>query len=170
MSSRHNRDSDSPESSEPNLLDDAVFALGRTYFNYVGLIERILREYKLEDVFAPGMGQIMFALFERDDRIIKEIAERVGLSQSTLTGMLARMEKNGLIERKRDAIDGRAIRVRLTTKGREFEPQCRAIFDETRKYFRQSLSEVELKHLRDALGKLSASFRAMMAEERSPGT
>lgn len=169
MSSRRHQDSDSAEEPGPSLLEDAVFALGRAYFNYVGLIERILREQKLEEVFAPGMGQIMFALFERDDRIIKEIAERVGLSQSTLTGMLARMEKAGLIERKRDAIDGRAIRVRLTSRGRDFEPQCRTVFDETRRYFRQALSEAELKTLREALAKLSVSFRAAVTEDRAPG-
>jgi DNA-binding MarR family transcriptional regulator len=150
------------------MLDDVVFMLGRTYFNYVGLMERVLREQKVEDVFAPGMGQIMFALYEGDDRIIKEISERVGLSQSTLTGMLTRMEKNGLIERRRDSIDGRAIRVRLTAKGRELEPKCWAIFQQMREQFRKALSEAELGQLRNSLGKLANSLRAGIAEEMSP--
>jgi DNA-binding MarR family transcriptional regulator len=150
------------------MLDDVVFMLGRTYFNYVGLMERVLREQKVEDVFAPGMGQIMFALYEGDDRIIKEISERVGLSQSTLTGMLTRMEKNGLIERRRDSIDGRAIRVRLTAKGRELQPKCWAIFQQMREQFRKALSEAELSQLRNSLGKLANTLRAGIAEEMSP--
>ncbi len=161
-------DSQPPDPGKVPALDDVVFLLGRTYFNYVGLLERILREHRIDEVFAPGMGQILFALYERDDRIIKEISERVGLSQSTLTGMLARMEKNGLIERRRDSSDGRAIRVRLTPQGRELEPKCREIFDQARDAFRTSLSDDELIHLRTALTKLANSLRSRISEEPAP--
>lgn len=161
-------ESQSPDPGRVPALDDVVFLLGRAYFNYVGLLERILREHRMGEVFAPGMGQILFALYERDDRIIKEISERVGLSQSTLTGMLARMEKNGLIERRRDSVDGRAIRVRLTDKGRELEPKCREIFDQTREAFRLALSDSELNHLRAGLTKLANSLRSGLSEELSP--
>lgn len=147
-----------------SALDEVVFVLGRAYFNYVGLVEVILQEQKLHDLVAPGMSQILFALFEKDDRIIKEIAERVGLSQSTLTGMLTRMEKAGLIERRRDPVDGRAVRVRLTSAGRALEPKCWQVIDQLRQAFRKSLSDSELNELRVGLSKLSNAMRAAVAD------
>ena len=159
MTPRHSRSSEEPR-APARALDDVLFVVGRVYFNYVGVVERVLKDKKIDHLIAPGMGQILFALFEKDDRIIKEIAERVGLSQSTLTGLLTRMEKSGLIDRKRDAVDGRAVRVRLTTLGRSLEDRCWSVLEEMRSLVRKALSDDETATLRDGLNKLSASLRA----------
>src|SRR5262249_12907650 len=108
----------------PGGLDAVCFALARAYYNYLGLLERVLAETKMDRHVRPGMGHILFALFEQDDRVIKDIGARVQLSSSTLSGLLARMEKAGLVATRRDEADGRAVRVRLTARGRAVEAKC----------------------------------------------
>ncbi|MFF5439317.1 MarR family winged helix-turn-helix transcriptional regulator [Streptomyces achromogenes] len=48
---------------------------------------------------------------------VQEIAERVHLSQSALSRLIARLEKDGLVERGMCAEDRRAVKVSLTEKG-----------------------------------------------------
>ncbi|MEU2421259.1 MarR family transcriptional regulator [Streptomyces sp. NPDC007851] len=62
---------------------------------------------------------------------VQEIAERVHLSQSALSRLIARLEKDGLVERAMCAEDRRGVRVALTGKGRalhgEVLPMQRAV-------------------------------------------
>ncbi|MFE2420703.1 MarR family winged helix-turn-helix transcriptional regulator [Streptomyces hokutonensis] len=50
---------------------------------------------------------------------VQEISERVHLSQSALSRLIARLEKDGLVERGMCAEDRRGVRVTLTEKGRD---------------------------------------------------
>ncbi|MFD0311494.1 MarR family winged helix-turn-helix transcriptional regulator [Streptomyces sp. NPDC127119] len=49
---------------------------------------------------------------------VQEIAERVHLSQSALSRLIGRLEKDGLVERCMCPEDRRGVRVSLTVKGR----------------------------------------------------
>ena len=49
---------------------------------------------------------------------VQEISERVHLSQSALSRLIARLERDGLVERGMCAEDRRGVRVTLTDKGR----------------------------------------------------
>ncbi|SEP14511.1 MarR family winged helix-turn-helix transcriptional regulator [Propionispora vibrioides] len=46
-----------------------------------------------------------------------EIAEKAGVSRAAITGLLSRLERDGLIERQNDLHDGRMTTVRLSSKG-----------------------------------------------------
>ncbi|MEU6097014.1 MarR family transcriptional regulator [Streptomyces sp. NPDC047079] len=49
---------------------------------------------------------------------VQEISERVHLSQSALSRLVARLEKDGLVERAMCPEDRRGVRVALTARGR----------------------------------------------------
>ncbi|MEU6180266.1 MarR family winged helix-turn-helix transcriptional regulator [Streptomyces coeruleorubidus] len=49
---------------------------------------------------------------------VQEISERIHLSQSALSRLIARLEKEGLVERCMCPEDRRGVRVALTAKGR----------------------------------------------------
>ncbi|MBY8341551.1 MarR family transcriptional regulator [Streptomyces spinosirectus] len=49
---------------------------------------------------------------------VQEISERVHLSQSALSRLIARLEKDGLVERTMCSEDRRGVRVALTRRGR----------------------------------------------------
>ncbi len=60
----------------------------------------------------------MLVLWEQDDVAVKAIGERLGLDSGTLTPLLKRLEKLGLVARRRDPADERSVRIALTTEGR----------------------------------------------------
>ncbi len=70
------------------------------------------------DVF-PGQPPLLRALAMRDGRSQKELAERLQIAPATLTVMLRRMEKYGLIRRRQDDADQRISRVYITERGLE---------------------------------------------------
>ncbi|RMB83183.1 MarR family winged helix-turn-helix transcriptional regulator [Streptomyces shenzhenensis] len=54
---------------------------------------------------------------------VQEISERIHLSQSALSRLIARLERDGLVERAMCAEDRRGVRVALTAKGRVLHGQ-----------------------------------------------
>ncbi len=57
------------------------------------------------------------ALWSENALNMGQLAERAGLEKSTITGLIDRMERSGLIRREADRNDRRAIRILLTPKG-----------------------------------------------------
>lgn len=70
------------------------------------IFERILAEKNI-DAFNGAQGRILYVLWQEDGVPIKIISEKSGLAITSLTTMLERMEKNGLISRKTDEADKR---------------------------------------------------------------
>jgi MarR family transcriptional regulator, organic hydroperoxide resistance regulator len=58
------------------------------------------------------------------DLSVKQLGERLSLDSATLTPLLKRLEAQALIERRRDSVDERVVRVHLTRKGRALEAKA----------------------------------------------
>jgi DNA-binding MarR family transcriptional regulator len=148
-----------PCAAEP-ALDHISFAISRAYYNHLGILERVLAETGLARHVQPGMGYILFALYAEDDLAIKDLVERAGLSYSTLSGMVSRMKRAKLIACRRDAADGRLVRVRLTPLGKSLEPQCRAALERIDEIMRAGTSAKQLLATRHTLQQMTIAMRA----------
>lgn len=69
------------------------------------------------DITPPQLF-VLTCLQEQDGRRVKELADQVCLDASSLTGLLDRTERIGLVERRPDPDDRRALRIHLTDAGR----------------------------------------------------
>jgi len=69
-------------------------------------------------------------LWETDSQPVNDIAHRLMLETNTMTPLLQRMEKMGLVSRQRGSEDRRQQIVSLTEKGRAIEEQAYAIIPE----------------------------------------
>ena len=78
----------------------------------------------------PAYGSILIPLFEEDGLRMSELARRARLSKQTLTTLVPRVERDGLIERRSDPGDGRAALVFLTTHARAFAPVAATVLAE----------------------------------------
>ncbi|MFB0614894.1 MarR family winged helix-turn-helix transcriptional regulator [Streptomyces sp. AGS-58] len=58
---------------------------------------------------------------------VQEISDRVHLSQSALSRLIGRLEKDGLVERTMCPDDRRGVRVSLTAKGRALHAEVRPV-------------------------------------------
>lgn len=72
-----------------------------------------------------GTFPTLLELWETDGLTQKQLIERLDIKQATMANTLARMERDGLVVRKKDASDGRVQRVWLTKRGRDL--RCPAV-------------------------------------------
>ncbi|HJV41227.1 MarR family winged helix-turn-helix transcriptional regulator [Caulobacter sp.] len=69
---------------------------------------------------------VLFYLGDQDGVLIGEAADALDLAPSAMTGLIDRMTRSGLVERRADPKDGRAMRLHLTDKGRTAREQAKA--------------------------------------------
>ncbi len=62
---------------------------------------------------------ILNEIADHDDLSVTELARLISLSQATVTDILNRLEKRHLIERTRDSIDRRRVKIHITEQCRE---------------------------------------------------
>ena len=98
-------------------------------------------------------GQEIFLLFIwQDDGLTQsELGGRVGVQPATVTRMVRRMERSGLIERCKDENDGRVTRVYLTEKGWKMQEPLAQIWEETETELMHNLTNEERMLLRRLL-------------------
>ncbi|WP_417511846.1 MarR family winged helix-turn-helix transcriptional regulator [Microbacterium sp.] len=72
--------------------------------------------------------RVLGILRDRRPRVT-ELAGRLGVEKSSISGFLDRAEQRGLVGREKNADDGRVVDVFLTTAGRELADR---LFDEVR--------------------------------------
>ena len=98
-----------------NLRATASFRLALR--RYLSSSDRVVRVCGL----TPRRHLLLLALegaFDGRSASIGDLAEALGLAQSTTTELVQRAEEAGLVERESGARDGRVVEVRATEEGR----------------------------------------------------
>jgi DNA-binding MarR family transcriptional regulator len=67
---------------------------------------------------------VMLVLWEQDNRKVSDIGRCLKLDTNTLTPLLKRMEREGLVVRTHGLVDGRQTLISLTKKGQHLEEQA----------------------------------------------
>ncbi|MDY5955777.1 MarR family winged helix-turn-helix transcriptional regulator [Frisingicoccus sp.] len=99
----------------------------------------------------PVQYAVLYCLWENDKKSPKEIAERLKLENSTISGILERMEKKGLIKRMISKEDRRFIQIMLTEKGAVLEKDVLAAVDKVNEEVMSVFSKEECENLKTQL-------------------
>ncbi|MBN1836771.1 MAG: MarR family transcriptional regulator, partial [Spirochaetales bacterium] len=70
---------------------------------------------------------VLLVLWEEQRMGVAALAERLHLDTGTVSPLLKRMERAGLVTRRRSAADERSVEVSLTAKGRALEKRAAGI-------------------------------------------
>lgn len=89
-----------------------VAALVRSSF----LVSAVYAESGREHGVTPQQGQLLCVLMAQPYGMT-ELGSVLGLAKSSLTGLVDRTERNGLVRREPDPLDARAVRITLTPRG-----------------------------------------------------
>lgn len=95
----------------------------------------------------PGQYGVLSCLWSNGPSSPKEIAQILRLENSTISGVLDRMQKRGLIEREVDPNDRRSIRVVATAEGQALEPGVLQVIEELNEQILGRFSKEEQFHL-----------------------
>jgi MarR family transcriptional regulator, organic hydroperoxide resistance regulator len=103
-----------------------------------------------------AQAMVMRFLFDEDSITSKELGERVQLDSATLTGIIDRLEAQGLVQRAEHPDDRRAISVRLTEVGHETAAKIAQLSEEANRDFLKDFSPEEEGTLRRLLSVVRA--------------
>jgi len=145
----------------PSLkLDDQLcFALYSASLAMNQVYRRLLRTLHL----TYPQYLVLLVLWETDGLTVSAIGERLFLDSTTLTPLLKRMEKAGVVGRKRSPQDERQVIVSLTAKGRALKEKAGNV--PFHLFCAAQLSVPELESLRSQLNGLRGKLF-----EQDPGT
>jgi DNA-binding MarR family transcriptional regulator len=102
-----------PDLDLPALM--SCIALMRTGSDMMAALERILGRYRLSQ--GRFLTLIVLNRDPEEEVTPSDLAERVGVTRATMTGLLDTLAKDGWIERIRHNEDRRRVVVRLTQEG-----------------------------------------------------
>ena len=95
---------------------------------------------------------------------LSSLSERIRAQNSTVTGIIDRMEREGLVRRERSTTDRRVVHIRLSEKGQKLAKQIQV---EPMEIFRgalQSLTHADLRDLLRIMNKLQRHVRTRIAD------
>jgi Transcriptional regulators len=105
-------------------IDEALRLEYQVSFAFYVCAKELIKRYKplLQPLGLTYTGYLaMLVLWERDNITVTEMGENLFLDSGTLTPLLKKLEKSGLISRSRFAGDEREVRIRLTSDGKKLK-------------------------------------------------
>jgi DNA-binding MarR family transcriptional regulator/GNAT superfamily N-acetyltransferase len=93
---------------------DAIRQFNRFYTQQIGL----LQEHLLESGHSLTEARLLFEIGAAKSITAAQLSDTLALHPGYLSRVLGRFDTRGLIERKRSALDGRAVEISLTRSGR----------------------------------------------------
>ena len=137
--------------------DCLCFSLGR--------ISKKLNRVTRDSISAYGLTTTQFflliALYEENGILISRLSEKVEVDKATLTGLLDRLERDKLVERKLNTDDRRAIKISLTKKAEYLREDLLEIYNQNNNMFLSILSTQEKETFESVIDKLEhTNFKA----------
>ena len=99
----------------------------------------------------PSQYGVLSCLWQREFATPKQISEILCLETSTISGVLDRMQKKGLIDRVINRDDRREVRVVPTEKGKALQEPISKIIDEVNEEVLKCFTEEEVALLKNQL-------------------
>jgi DNA-binding MarR family transcriptional regulator len=127
------------------------FLLSQAQHNMSLQIDRALK--LIADVSGPQTGAL-FYLEKHDGCQQKDMAAGLKLDTSAITGMVDRLTKKQMIEKRRSEIDKRAFTLHLTDTGRDTLKRVQPLLDQFNEHMLNKFGEEKLSHFCEILSEL----------------
>jgi len=141
-------------SSSPLRRDDLGFLLAKATQRWNDLLTEGFAAAGYPDV-RPSYGSVLLPLYEEDGLQMGELARRSRLSKQTMTSLVRRVERDGLVVRSPDPTDARATLVSLTPRARAFEPVAGRVLEGVHARVRDRLPPDAIATVQEALRELA---------------
>ena len=121
------------------------------------IFEKVLAEKGI-DAFNGAQGRILYVLWQQDGVPIKTVSEQCGLAITSLTTMLERMEKQGLIRRVSDEKDKRKTLLFLTNKARDLRTDYDTVSRQMSQIYYEGFNDEEIMRFEDDLRRVQKNL------------
>jgi DNA-binding MarR family transcriptional regulator len=130
-----------------NINNSIGFLLSKAYQRAWAIMREEIETY---DLTPPQFGLLAF-LWQEDGLTQVELSERGQIDRTTIGGLIDRLVKLGLVERRQHPKDRRAYKIYLTERGKELEVPLSDCAGRTLQKLTKGLNEQEISELRRML-------------------
>jgi DNA-binding MarR family transcriptional regulator len=123
------------------------FLLSKCYLRAGAVLREEIEKYDL----TPPQFALLAFLWQQDGLTQVELSEKCQIDRSTVGGLIDRLERNGLLERRQHPQDRRAYRIYLTEQGKAMESPLTACAERSLQRITSGLNKDEIKELRRML-------------------
>lgn len=102
----------------------------------------------------PAQSAILFLLKRKDGQTMSELTQELSIDNSTLTGLVDRLERSGFVKRNANTADRRSSHVYITGSGSEEIERAKAVIRKVNDRIREDFTEGEV----DSFKKILKSF------------
>jgi len=117
--------------------------LFKAYFSIYKYLKRTFSDHNINNMNPTRLG-ILLALADEDGLIMSKLGQKLFLEKSTMTGVIDKMEADGLVTRQVDKNDRRALRIHLTPKAIKLNGLIFTIIDEAYRNLAGDLTQKEI--------------------------
>jgi DNA-binding MarR family transcriptional regulator len=149
---------------EPEMRDDVGQVIETIIYLYTES-RRITKELARRAQLTGPQLTVVKILETMGDLSLTELSERIRSQNSTVTGIIDRMEREGLVVRERSKEDRRVVKLRLTPKGVELAAEVPLEPMEIFRSALESLTKEEMRELLKILLKVSRKVKAIVKKE-----
>ncbi len=144
----------------PDPLDCPYYLISRATLVVTSELRKELAAAGASQVRVSYLGVLM-VLWRQDDLKSGDLGRRAGLEPSTMTGLLDRLERDGLVTRAPDPHDRRAHRICLTEEGRKLRDPIMSAVDRTLGRVLKGIPEGDIHKAKDTLRLVLANSKKM---------
>jgi len=138
------------------IVDDVIAG-------YETLMQRLADSHApdfLEIAVTMPQAKLLYLLGAAGELHMSDLVHRLGVSLSTISGLVDKVVDQGLASRREDAVDRRQVVVALTPAGRDFIDRFRELNARQMRELLELLDDGGLTCVRDALAALAAAAAA----------
>jgi DNA-binding MarR family transcriptional regulator len=137
-------------------------AINNFNFNTVGSLmgkihramKRFMEGQMKNFAITPPQFEVLLTLWEKDGRTLNELGKMLSRDGPTISGIIDRLEKKTLVQRRRDSADRRCIRVELTPKARGLRDEMTSRLQDSLSDIAGNFSALEMNQLENILEKM----------------
>jgi DNA-binding MarR family transcriptional regulator len=124
-----------------------------------------LRMYIRDELMSAGVkitmvqAGILFLLEEKNGRAMSELGRLLSLDNSTITGLIDRLEKSGFVHRKANPKDRRIFLIHITRQGIKEVNKAQTVINQVNDEIKADFSIQEIEAFKKILNSFVAKFR-----------
>jgi len=130
--------------------------------NFNKSLKHKFHHYVQDSGFTLPQLSVISILEKHGEQKVSELSFKMGLSNSTVSGILDRLEQKDIIKRERTKNDRRVVKISLTGKSQDF---CNDFRRKKEEYFTQLLKKLSEQEIKDIIKGLEILNRALAEEE-----
>ena len=130
--------------------------------NFNKSLKHKFHHYVQDSGFTLPQLSVISILEKHREQKVSELSFKMGLSNSTVSGILDRLEQKDIIKRERTKNDRRVVKISLTGESQDF---CNDFRKKKEEYLTQLLKKLSEQEIRDIIKGLEILNRALAEEE-----